>query len=116
MTPPRVARRPRPPVLAPSTAAAPPRVDPAKLVIQATDAFQRRRFDDAVRLGHQATEAGAGAPAHVVLGNVYLAMRKLPDAEQEYSHALSLDPDDGSTRERLAIVREMLKREMTSQP
>jgi serine/threonine protein kinase len=118
------ARRPRaqPPaaVSAESAAAQPPkqpgRRDPTALVTQAADAFQHHRFEDAVRLGQQAKEAGAGAQAHVVLGNVYLAMRRLYEAEQEYGEALSLVPSDSSTRERLAIVRQMLKRETAAEP
>jgi serine/threonine protein kinase len=93
-----------------------PRIDSTQLISDASNAFRDRRFDEALRLARLAAIAGAGAPAHVVLGNTYLAMSRLAEAEREYSKALLLAPDDASTKERLAITREMRKRESSPQP
>jgi serine/threonine protein kinase len=109
-----VRRARRPPSLPPDMAA--PHVDSAKLTSDAVDAFRGHRFDEAVRLGQQAVRSGGGAPAHVVLGNVYLATRKLDEAEREYSDALTLSPHDAVTAERLAVVRQLRQRQLSGKP
>jgi hypothetical protein len=50
--------------------------------------------------------AGAGAPAHLPMGELLMSERRFDPAEQEFAEAARLDPGEGRATRLLTLVRE----------
>ena len=72
-----------------------------QLLDQAEQLFQEAQFPSAVYTAHQAINAGAGAPAEVLLGHIYRTIGDLDSAKQAYGRALKLAPLDKAATEGL---------------
>ena len=96
---PRVASR-RPPT--PPAAAA---VHANDLLRDATSQFKAGAFDRAFGLARSAAQAGAGAPAHVIMGKIFFAKSDLAGAQAEFQQAAALRPDDPEAARFLEVLR-----------
>jgi serine/threonine protein kinase len=85
----------------PAAAAPPARTDHLEL---ARDAFNARDWPRAIEEGKRAVAAGGGAEAHSLVGNTYFKMGRFAEAEQEYTKAISLEPENALLRDRLNIA------------
>jgi serine/threonine protein kinase len=68
------------------------------LVGLAEVAFQQQSYGDAARLAQRAVTAGAGVPAHVLLGNCYFRLSRYSDAIAEYKIVLKAQPGHSEAR------------------
>jgi hypothetical protein len=91
-------------------AATTPAVEPSpgQLVRDAQDRWDRGDAAAAKGLLRRARAAGAGAPAHVVLGAILMSENALPEAERELAEAVRLEPGDTQAKNLLAVVREKI--------
>jgi serine/threonine-protein kinase len=82
-----------------------PRNQPAdRLLRQANDLWERGNTPAAYALARQAVAAGAGAPAHVLLGALLINMKNYAAAEPELATAARLDPRNAEARRMLALL------------
>jgi eukaryotic-like serine/threonine-protein kinase len=98
--PPRIASR-RPPATPPHAAA----VQANDLLRDAASQFKAGAFDRAFGLARAAAQAGAGAPAHLIMGKVFFAKSDLAGAEAEFQQAAALRPDDPEAARFLEVLR-----------
>jgi serine/threonine protein kinase len=75
-----------------------------KLLRQANDLWERGNTPGAYALARQAVAAGAGAPAHVLLGALLINMKNYAAAEPELATAARLDPRNAEARRMLALL------------
>ena len=75
-----------------------------KLLRQANDLWERGNMPAAYALARQAVAAGAGAPAHVLLGALLINMKNYAAAEPELATAARLDPRNAEARRMLALL------------
>jgi eukaryotic-like serine/threonine-protein kinase len=75
-----------------------------KLLRQANDLWERGNTPGAYALARQAVAAGAGAPAHVLLGALLINMKNYTAAEPELATAARLDPRNAEARRMLALL------------
>ena len=71
---------------------------------RANDLWERGNTASAYALARQAVVAGAGAPAHVLLGTLLINMRNYAAAEPELATAVRLDPHHAEARRLLALL------------
>jgi len=95
------------PPVAPAEPPTEPVRDPSGALARARAAFKAGRLDEALATGREAADAGAGAAAHLLLGNTLFLLRRFDEAEKEYVETLRLYPSDTVARERLDKIREM---------
>jgi len=101
------AGRARPPGAKAARPAAPtPAVSTEELLRHAQEKFDVGETQAALALARQAATAGARAPAHVLMGKVFMSERRFDDAEREFAEAVRLDPNDPKAARLLALVRE----------
>jgi hypothetical protein len=77
-----------------------------ELLKRAQDKFDMGETVAALALARQAADAGARAPAHLLMGQVLMSERRFDEAEQEFAEAARLDPGDGRAIRLLTLVRE----------
>jgi serine/threonine protein kinase len=75
-----------------------------RLLRQANDLWERGNTPAAYALARQAVAAGAGAPAHVLLGALLINMKNYAAAEPELATAARLDPRNAEARRMLALL------------
>ena len=75
-----------------------------KLLRQANDLWERGNTPGAYALARQAVAAGAGAPAHVLLGALLINMKNYTAAAPELATAARLDPLNVEARKMLALL------------
>jgi len=75
-----------------------------KLLRRANDLWERGNSPGAYALARQAVAAGAGAPAHVLLGALLINMKNYAAAEPELATAARLDPRNAEARRMLALL------------
>ena len=75
-----------------------------RLLRQANDLWERGNTPGAYALARQAVAAGAGAPAHVLLGALLINMKNYAAAEPELATAARLDPRNAEARRMLALL------------
>ncbi len=78
---------------------------PERLVGQANALFERGNTAGALARARQAIAAGAGAPAHVLLGTLLVSLHNYKDAEPELAEAIRLDPDNDEAHRLLLLLR-----------
>jgi hypothetical protein len=83
-----------------------PVVQADELLKRAQDKFDVGETGAALALARQAVNAGARAPAHLLMGQVLMSERRFDQAEQEFAEAARLDPGDGRATRLLTLVRE----------
>jgi len=98
--PARVASR-KPPAPPPALAAVPAN----DLLRDAASQFKAGAFDRAFALARAAAQAGAGAPAHLIMGKVFFTKSDLKSAEAEFQKAAALRPDDPEAARFLDVIR-----------
>ncbi len=76
-----------------------------RLLREADDLFERGNTAGAVVRARQAIAAGAGAPAHVLMGTLLINLRNYKAAEPELAEALRLDPKNTEAHRLLALLR-----------
>jgi Flp pilus assembly protein TadD len=82
-----------------------PRNAPAdRLLREANNLWERGNTPGAYALARQAVAAGAGAPAHVLLGALLINMKNYAAAEPELATAARLDPHNAEARRMLALL------------
>jgi tetratricopeptide (TPR) repeat protein len=77
-----------------------------ELLKRAQDKFDVGETVAALALARQAANAGARAPAHLLIGEVLMSERRFDQAEQEFAEAARLDPGEGRASRLLTLVRE----------
>jgi hypothetical protein len=75
-----------------------------RLLREANDRWERGDSPGAYTLAREALAAGAGAPAHVLLGALLINMRNYAAAEPELATAVRLDPRNAEARRMLALL------------
>jgi len=102
------AGRARPPSAKAARPAAPtaPAVSSEELLRHAQEKFDVGETQVALALARQAATAGARAPAHLLMGKVFMSERRFDEAEHEFAEAVRLDPNDPKAARLLALVRE----------
>jgi eukaryotic-like serine/threonine-protein kinase len=75
-----------------------------RLLRQANDLWERGNTSGAYALAREALAAGAGAPAHVLLGALLINMKNYAAAEPELATAVQLDPRNAEARRMLALL------------
>jgi serine/threonine protein kinase len=75
------------------------------LLRDAASQFKAGAFDRAFGLARAAAQAGAGAPAHLIMGKVYFTKSDLKSAEAEFQRAAALRPDDPEAARFLDVIR-----------
>lgn len=84
-----------------------PRPDPAALTAQGDAALAAKDLHGALFAYQEAVMAdGKYAPARVKLGHVYVKMGHQPEAAEQWSKALQLDPQNAEARAALAGLRQ----------
>jgi serine/threonine protein kinase len=83
-----------------------PSPESALLFASAQDAFAEGHLAETIRRAKAAANAGAGAEAHVLLGDAYVRLERYPDAVKAYDAALALDPENGPAARGRAVVLE----------
>ena len=83
-----------------------PVIPAEELLRRAQDKFDVGETATALALARQAANAGARAPAHVLMGKVLMSEGRFDEAEQEFAEAVRLDPGDTRAAHLLALVRE----------
>jgi hypothetical protein len=91
-------RTPEPVERAPRDAAA------DRLLHEANGLWERGNTPGAYALAREAQAAGAGAPAHVLLGALLINMKNFVAAEPELATAVRLDPRNAEARRLLALL------------
>jgi tRNA A-37 threonylcarbamoyl transferase component Bud32 len=81
-----------------------------ELVRQAQNEWDRGNDAAALTLLRQARGSSGAATARVLAGAILIGEEKLPEAEQELSEALRLDPDNARAKNLLAMAREKMER------
>jgi len=82
-----------------------PHTAPAdKLLRRANALWERGNTPGAYALARQAAAAGAGAPAHVLLGALLINMKNYAAAKPELTTAARLDPHNAEARKMLALL------------
>ena len=76
-----------------------------ELLRSANDRFDDGHAAEATALARRAVAAGAGAPAHALLGYISMSRGNLANAERELAEAVRMNPRDGEAAKRLADVR-----------
>ncbi|HLK92049.1 MAG TPA: protein kinase [Polyangia bacterium] len=76
-----------------------------ELLRKADDLWERGNTVAAFALARQAAAAGAGAPAHLLLGTLLINQRNFVAAQTELETAARLDPRNGEARRLLALLR-----------
>ncbi|HEX7598334.1 MAG TPA: protein kinase [Polyangia bacterium] len=74
------------------------------LVGLAKIAFQKHAYQEAADRAREASRAGGGAEARVVLGDAYFRLDKFAEARKAYQEALKLDPENRTARQNLELV------------
>jgi serine/threonine protein kinase len=83
-----------------------PRKTGAKdLLAQANELWIKGNVQGAMTRAHEAEAAGAGAPAHILLGMVLMNRQDFEAAEPELREALRLDPQNADAERLLALLR-----------
>jgi len=77
----------------------------ADLLLDAQERWERGDVEGGLALARRASSAGAGAPAHVLLGSIYMATKRPADAERELAKAAKMSPGDQEIERLLAAVR-----------
>ena len=77
-----------------------------ELLKRAQDEFDVGETVAALALARQAANAGARAPAHLLMGEVLMSERRFDQAEQEFAEAARQDPGEGRATRLLTLVRE----------
>ena len=72
---------------------------------QANDLFERGNTAGALARTRQAIAAGAGAPAHVLMGTLLVNLHNYKDAEPELAEAIRLDPENDEAHRLLLLLR-----------
>jgi TolA-binding protein len=67
-------------------------------------AFQKQAYKEAVERANEATKAGGGIEARVLLGDAYFRLEKFAEARKAYEAALKLDPENRTARQNLDLV------------
>ncbi|HVV51042.1 MAG TPA: serine/threonine-protein kinase [Polyangia bacterium] len=102
--------RPQPPHRvagrAPETVERGPHLDADALLRRASDRWEHGDTAAAYTLARQAVGAGAGAPAHLLLGTLLINMHDFAAAGPELETAARLDPRDPEARRLLALLHE----------
>ncbi len=75
-----------------------------RLLRQANDLWERGNVSGAYALAREALAAGAGAPAHALLGALLINMQNYAAAEPELATAVRLDPRNAEARRMLALL------------
>jgi serine/threonine-protein kinase len=75
-----------------------------RLLREANDLWERGNTAGAYTLAREALAAGAGAPAHVLLGALLINMKNFTAAEPELATAVRLDPRNAEARRMLALL------------
>jgi Flp pilus assembly protein TadD len=75
-----------------------------RLLREANDLWERGNTAGAYALAREALAAGAGAPAHVLLGALLINMQNYAAAEPELATAVRLDPRNAEARRMLALL------------
>jgi hypothetical protein len=81
-----------------------------ELVRQAQNEWDRGNDAAALTLLRQARGSSGAATARVLAGAILIGEEKLPEAEQELTEALRLDPDNARAKNLLAMAREKMER------
>ena len=76
-----------------------------QLLEDASDRFDDGKVGDAIALARRAAALGGGAPAHALLGHIYMSQGQLDRAERELAQAVRMNPGDTEAADRLADVR-----------
>jgi serine/threonine-protein kinase len=79
--------------------------DAGELLRDATAQLKAGAFDRAFELASAAVQAGAGAPAHLIMGKVFFAKSDLPRAEAEFRKVAALRPNDAEAASFLEVIR-----------
>jgi tetratricopeptide (TPR) repeat protein len=83
---------------------------PADLFGQANDAYEKKRFDEAVSAYETILKYGVQDPRVLYnLGNAYYMLGRLAPAILNYERALRLDPADAEARENLDLARSRIR-------
>jgi tetratricopeptide (TPR) repeat protein len=83
---------------------------PGELFEQANDAYEKKRFDEAVSSYETILKYGVADPRVLYnLGNAYFMLGKLAPAILNYERALRIDPADADTRENLELARSRIR-------
>jgi serine/threonine-protein kinase len=90
----------------PRPLATPASVSADELLARAQARFDVGDTETALALAREAATGGAGAAAHVLMGNVLMSERAYDAAEREFAEAVRLDPTDVRAARLLALVRE----------
>ncbi|MCE1249094.1 MAG: diguanylate cyclase [Firmicutes bacterium] len=78
------------------------RSDAEKYNKQGKEAFQAKRYDEALKMLELAIKADPTfAPAHVTLAEIYMSFEKPKEAIAEYSRAIEIDPNNPASYVRL---------------
>ena len=72
-------------------------------------AFQQQNYAEAARRAQQGAGAGAGVPAHVLLGDAYFKLNNFASAKKAYSDALKLDPNNKAAQSNLESAQRRLQ-------
>jgi tetratricopeptide (TPR) repeat protein len=73
-------------------------------------AFDRGDYPEALRRGREAIAAGGALGGHLLAGDAYYRLERLPDALREYQAALALDPGNASIKRRRDLVEQAAAR------
>src|SRR5207248_2996370 len=76
-----------------------------RLLREADDLFERGNTAGALARTRQAITAGAGAPAHLLMGTLLINLRNYKAAEPELAEALRLDPKNTEAHRLLSLLR-----------
>ncbi len=67
-------------------------------------AFQKQAYKEAAARAREASRAGGGVEARVLLGDAYFRLEKFAEARKAYQAALKLDPENRTARQNLELV------------
>lgn len=91
--------------LAPVPSVSPPSPSGEELLRDAGVQLKAGAFDRAFGLASAAAQAGAGAPAHLIMGKVFFSKSDLTEAEAEFRKVTALRPDDREAASFLEAIR-----------
>ncbi|HEY6477662.1 MAG TPA: serine/threonine-protein kinase [Polyangia bacterium] len=75
-----------------------------RLLRESNDLWERGNTSSAYALAREALAAGAGAPAHALMGALLINMQNYAAAEPELATAVRLDPRNAEARRMLALL------------
>jgi serine/threonine protein kinase len=75
-------------------------------------AFQKQNYPEAVARAREATRAGGGIEAYLLLGDAYFKLAKYSDARTAYDDALRLDSGSETAKKRAQAGRDLAMRRM----